>query len=64
VGKTAVQSERDEQGLFHHVPMWQPPYIMLHTSSRCFRSGEILTSFQSRLKAGCGQNCPPSKYLL
>jgi hypothetical protein len=54
----------DKQRLLHHVPMWQPPYIMLHTSSRCFRSGEILTLFNSRLKAGCGQYCPPSIYLL
>jgi hypothetical protein len=58
-GKTAMQPEGDEQRLFDHVPMGQPPLIMPHTSSRCFRRGEIFRSFKSRLKAGCGQYCPP-----
>jgi hypothetical protein len=57
--KTAVQPEGDKQGLVDYIPMGQPPFVMSHTSWRCI-CGEILTSFQSRLKAGCGQYCPPS----
>jgi hypothetical protein len=53
-GKTAMQSESDEQGLLDYVPMGQPPFIMPHTSSWCINGGEILTPFRqpSRLKAG------------
>jgi len=58
--KTAVQAEGNEQRLFDYIPMGQPPFVMPHTSSWCASGGEILTSFQSRLKAGCGQYCPPS----
>jgi len=56
--KTAVQSEGHEQRLLDHVPVWQTPFIMPHTSSWCFGSGETLTAL-SRLKAGCGHYCPP-----
>ena len=62
-GKTAVQSEGDEQRLIHYVKMWQPPFIMPHTSSWCVGGGETLTA-SSRLKAGCGQDCPPSNLYL
>jgi len=58
-GKTAVQSEGDEQGLVNYVPMGQPPFVMAHSSSWCVGGGETLTA-SSRLKAGCGQDCPPS----
>ena len=58
-GKTAVQPEGDEQRLIDYVPMWQPPFIMPHTSLWCVGVGETLTA-SSRLKAGCGQDCPPS----
>jgi hypothetical protein len=68
-----VQPERDKQGLLDHVPMWQAPFIVPHSSSRCIDGGKILKNLEggqswpqppfrrpSRLKAGCGQNCPPS----
>jgi len=57
-GETAMQPERDEQGLIDYVPMGQPPLIMPHTTSLCLGGAETLTV--SRLKAGCGQYCPPS----
>ena len=59
VGKTAVQSEGYEQRLLDYIPMWQPPLVMPHIYSWWFGVREILTPFQSRLKAGCGQYCPP-----
>jgi hypothetical protein len=58
-GKTAMQSERDKQGLVDRIPMGQPPFIMPHTSMWCAGDRETLTA-PSRLKAGCGQDCPPS----
>jgi hypothetical protein len=62
-GKTAMQSEGDKQGFFHYVPMWQPPFIMPHTPRWCVGDRETLTA-SSRLKAGCGQDCPPSNLCL
>jgi hypothetical protein len=59
VGKTAVQSERHEQGLVDHVPMGQPSFIVPHTPMGCVGDRESLIA-ASRLKAGCGQDCPPS----
>ena len=66
-GKTAVQPERDKQGLLDYVPMGQPAFIMPHMSSWCMGGGETLIALKppfrrpSRLKAGCGQYCPPHK---
>jgi hypothetical protein len=59
VGKTAMQAERDEQGLLDDVPMGQPPFVMPHTSLWCWDGGETLAALR-RLKAGCGHDCPPS----
>jgi hypothetical protein len=57
--KTAVQSERHKQRLFDHVPMREPPLIVPHTPMWCVGDRETLSA-PSRLKAGCGQDCPPS----
>jgi len=57
-GETAVQSEGYKQGLVHNVPMRQPPFIMPHTPTWCVGDRETLAAL-SRLKAGCGQYCPP-----
>jgi hypothetical protein len=59
-----VQSKRYEQRMFDNIPMWQPPFVMSHICFWWHGSGEILMLFNSRLKAGCGQYCPPSIYLL
>jgi len=73
VRKTSVQSERDKQRLFHYVPMGESPFIMAHTRFLWIGREEALTELlwggqywpqppfrrQSRLKAGCGQYCPP-----
>jgi hypothetical protein len=53
-----VQPEGDKQGLLKHVPMGQPPFIMPHSPTWCFGDRETLAAL-SRLKAGCGQYCPP-----
>jgi hypothetical protein len=58
-----VQSECHEQGLVDYVPMGQPPFIMPHSWFLCVGGGETLTA-SSRLKAGCGQDCPPSNLYL
>jgi len=76
-GKTTMQPERDKQRLFHHVPVGQPPFIMPHSSWLCFCGGETLIAMEggqswpqppfrrpSRLKAGCGHDCPPSDWWL
>ena len=57
-GKTAMQSERDEQRLINRVPMGQPSLVMPHSSSWCIGGRETLTA-SSGLTAGCGQYCPP-----
>ena len=57
-GKAVVQPKGDEYGLLD-VPMGQTPFIMPHTSLWCVGRREALTA-SSRLKAGCGQDCPPS----
>ena len=62
-GKTAMQSEGDEHGLLDYVPMGQPPFIVPHTSLWCVSGGETLAAL-SRLKAGCGHDCPPSNAAL
>jgi len=62
-GKAAVQSERDEQRLVGYVKMWQPPFVMAHSWFLCVGGGETLTAL-SRLKAGCGQYCPPHNLYL
>jgi hypothetical protein len=67
-----MQSERHKQGLVDQVPMWQPPFIMPHTFCSCSSDGKTLRDLwggqswpqppfrrPSRLKAGCGQYCPP-----
>jgi hypothetical protein len=59
VGKAAMQPERDEQGLLDYFPMGQPSFVMPHTPTWCASGREALTA-SSRLKAGCGQYCPPS----
>jgi len=70
-GKTAMQSKSDKEGLVGSVPMGQPAFIVPHTSSWCLNGPYILNleggqswpqrPFRrlSRLKAGCGQYCPP-----
>jgi len=58
-GQTAMQSEGDKQRLIDYVPMRQAPYIVPHTFSLYIEGGETLTAL-SRLKAGCGQDCPHS----
>jgi hypothetical protein len=58
-----VQAERDEQGLLDYVPMGQPPFVVPHTSLWCVSGGETLAAL-SRLKAGCGHDCPPSNAAL
>ena len=62
-GKTPMQSERDKQGLVDDVPMGQPSFIMPHTPTWCVGDRETLTA-PSRLRAGCGQDCPPSNLCL
>ena len=73
VRKTSVQSERDKQRLLDYVPMGESPFIMAHTRFLWIGREEALTELlwggqywpqppfrrQSRLKAGCGQYCPP-----
>jgi len=76
-GQTAMQPEGDKQRLLNRVPMGQPPFIMPHSSWLCFCGGEILIAREggqswpqppirrpSRLKAGCGHDCPPSDWWL
>ena len=59
-GKTAVQPERHKQRLLNDVPMWQSAFIVRHILSWCIEGGEILSWPRAgRLKAGCGQYCPP-----
>lgn len=70
-GKTAVQSKGDKEWLVDSVPMGQAPFIVPHTSSWCLNGPDILNLWGgqpwpqppfrrlSRLKAGCGQYCPP-----
>ncbi len=68
--KTAMQSERHKQRLLDYVPMGQSPFIAPHSCLLCGDGGETLTALQppfrrpSRLKAGCGQDCPPSNWQL
>ena len=62
-GKTAVQSEGDEHWLVHYVPVGQATLVMPHTRFLCVGGGETLTA-SSRLKAGCGQYCPPHNLYL
>ena len=65
-GKTAVQPEGDEEGLVDYVKMGQATLVMLHSWSSWWNSlggGQSLAAAPfrrpSRLKAGCGQYCPP-----
>jgi hypothetical protein len=57
--QTAVQPECDKHPLPDHVPMGQPSFIMPHTPTWYVGDRETFTA-SSRLKAGCGQDCPPS----
>jgi hypothetical protein len=57
--KTAVQTECDKHRSIDNIPMGQPTFIMPHTLWWCWDRAEILSE-ASRLKAGCGQDCPPS----
>jgi len=58
-----VQSEGDEHWLVHYVPVGQATLVMPHTRFLCVGGGETLTA-SSRLKAGCGQYCPPHNLYL
>jgi hypothetical protein len=57
-----MQTERDKQGLLNCVKVGKPSFIMPHISISWWCIGEeTLTALlqPSRLKAGCGQYCPP-----
>ena len=56
--QTTVQAECDKHGLTDNVPMGKATFIVPHILS-CWERTEILRE-TSRLKAGCGQDCPPS----
>jgi hypothetical protein len=67
-----VQAERDEYRMANYVPVRQSPLIMPHSRILCLYERQILMwCSQSwlqplfrrlgRLKAGCGQDCPPHK---
>jgi len=60
-GKTAVQAECDKHRSIDDIPMGQATFIVPHTLSWCWDRRDILSEFEAcRLKAGCGQDCPPS----
>jgi hypothetical protein len=57
--KTAVQTKSDKQRLIDGVPVWESPFIMVHTKYawRRRKISEIYAA--SRLKGGCDQDWPP-----
>jgi len=76
-GKTSAQSERYKQRLLDYVPMGKSPFVMTHTCLLCSGGRDALRNLEggqywpqppfrrpSRLRAGCGQDCPPSNLCL